>query len=85
MARKKDVVLEPSEEEIRRYKVDVCLHDDSKPIFEVRSSEGRAIKVYSSGKIEGFPKEYSIIINRAARLISKCEALLRKEEADGKK
>lgn len=57
-----------------------CLHDDSKPIFEVRDSEGHAMQIYSDGRIKGFPKEYSFVVNGIAPLIKRCEALITKKE-----
>jgi len=40
------------------------MFENEKPVFEVRSPDGRVLAIYASGRIEGFPEDCTIIINR---------------------
>lgn len=48
---------------------------DEEAAFEVfEPATGRRMKVYASGRIEGFPPGYSAIINRIPLLTNRCVA-----------
>jgi hypothetical protein len=38
--------------------------DQTTPVFERRTRDGRVMAVYANGRSDGFPEEYSITINR---------------------
>lgn len=40
------------------------MFENEKPVFEVRSRDGHVMAIYASGRVEGFPDDHTIVINR---------------------